>query len=328
MIESLLAWIQLGDPTANALVTLAIGIVLLLIGAEGFVAGSVRLAERFGLPRVTVGLTLVAIGTSLPELSASLAAVLGNEGPDGPALAVGNALGSNVANIGFLLGLSAMITPILGNLQQNAGHLWLMLVTALVVAALGFALGEIAWWGGALGLLVFVVYNLKLLLGSNTPKVDAPARELSGHLLLDLGLFVVGCTLVVVGADVLVLGATDLAHRMGVSAEVIGAALVAVGTSVPELAVCISAARRREGAILVGNLVGSNIANICLVLGACAVVTPLPLAGASLWIFTPAVVIFSVLTFLMMKTKGAVNRVEGAFLLALYAGFQVILWTR
>jgi cation:H+ antiporter len=279
---------------------------------------------------MTVGLTLVAVGTSLPELAASLAAVL-RGGAAGGELAVGNALGSNVSNIGLLLGLAAALRP----LPTGPRHHWRKLL-AMTAAAASFAVPAYLWGGvgrveGAVGLALFLGFIWALF----RPRVAAyPATdELDdenprGFLVVDLILLALGGALVFFGSEVLVLGSVRLAVELGVSAGVIGAALVAVGTSLPELAVCFSAARRGEGEILLGNLIGSNIANLWLVLGAVGLIRPLVIQDQALLIYTPAMLVFTVLMALMVATGKRVGRGEGLLLLLLYAAYQVIVWTR
>lgn len=332
MTDHLAQLVQLGDERINALALLAMGVVALVIGAEFFVAGSVRLSIRFKLPRITVGLTLVAVGTSLPELGASLAAIL-RGGEAGVELAIGNALGSNVSNIGLLLGLAATFRP----LPTGPRHHWRKLL-AMVAAAASFAVpaywfGGIGWVEGTIGLVLFFLFILMLF----RPRVAAyPAtdgleveeEEARGHLLVELLMLAVGGALVFFGSEILVLGSVRLAVHLGVSAGVIGAALVAVGTSLPELAVCFSAARRGEGEILLGNLIGSNIANLWLVLGAVSLIRPLAIHDQALLIYTPAMLVFTVLMAVMVATGRRVGRGEGLLLLVLYAAYQVTLWTR
>lgn len=331
MIDALIEFIRVDHPLWGAVVFLGVGLVALIVGAEGFVAGSVKISNRVGLPRVTVGLTLVAIGTSLPELGASLAAILEDDA-GGTSLALGNALGSNSSNIGFLFGLSALIAPIIADPIRSRPHLAVMVGAACAFGVLAWAHGSIGRLAGIVGLIVFFAYTLSMF-RSKFRRVGAEGdgavdQKPGGHVVLDLLLFGGGCTMVLIGADLLVLGASSLAEHLGVSPDVIGAALVAVGTSVPELAVCLSAARRREGDILVGNLIGSNIANLLLVVATCAVVVPLPARGQILGLHTPVMLIFSVLMAVPLATGGRAGRTVGFVLLGLYLAYQGILWTR
>lgn len=330
MIDQVAQLIQLGDERLDAFALLALGVVALVLGAEFFVAASVRLSIRFKLPRITVGLTLVAVGTSLPELGASLAAIL-KGGEAGAELAVGNALGSNVANIGLLLGLAAVFRP----LATGPRHHWRKLLT-MAFAAATFALCAYGWGRigrveGVVGLgffLVFIWLLFRPRVAAYPATEELEAEKPRGILLVDLLMLAAGGALVLFGSDVLVLGAVRLALELGVSAGVIGATVVAIGTSLPELAVCFSAARRGEGEILLGNLIGSNIANLWLVLGAVGLIRPLAIHDQALLLYTPAMLVFTVLMVVMVATGRRVGRGEGLVLLVLYAAYQVILWTR
>ncbi|MBN2490398.1 MAG: sodium:calcium antiporter [Planctomycetes bacterium] len=330
MIDTLVDLVRPGHPLAGSLLLFGIGLGFLLAGAELFVLASVRLSVRLGLPRITVGLTLVALGTSLPELGASLAAVLGKI-DGGQELALGNALGSNVANIGLLLGLAALVKPLRTGPGRHGGHLLVMVGSAAAFAVLACTAGGIDRMAATAGLAVFLIYiwllfRPRVAAYPGTRAIDAPSPP--GSLPGDAVLLVLGAALVWVGSEVLVRGAADLAAQLSVSAGVIGATVVAVGTSLPELAVSFSAGRRGEGAILLGNLVGSNIANLLLVLGVVALVRPLAIGAEALVWYTPALLVFTVAMAVLVAVGRGVRRRDGLLLLVLYAVFQVILWTR
>ena len=210
--------IRVDHPLWGAVVFLGVGLVLLTLGAEGFVAGSVKISTRIGLPRVTVGLTLVAIGTSLPELGASLAAVL-EQGEQGAALALGNALGSNSSNIGFLLGLSAFVVPIAADPARCRPHLALMVAAACGFGVLAWANGSIGRVAGVAGLATFFAYMLSMFRSKYRVVDVEDAEKPGGHPVLDLCLFAGGCTMVLIGADLLVIGASNLASQLGVSGQ-------------------------------------------------------------------------------------------------------------
>ena len=329
MLDPLFDWLRFEPPLAHAATLLAAGLVLLVAGAELFVAAAVRLSIRFGLSRMTIGLTIVAVGTSLPELGASLVAVL--KGADAVPLALGNALGSNVANIGLLLGLAALVRPLETGHTRHWRHLLVMCAAAGGFAVVAYTSGTLHRIEAGVALVVFLGY-IGLLF---RPRVaaypgtdDLEREEVRGSLGGDAFLFLAGAILVWAGSEILVRGALDLADRLEVTSGVIGAAVVAVGTSLPELAVCFSAARRREGGILLGNLIGSNIANLLLVLGVVALVRPLAVGQDALVIYTPAMLVFTVLMTMMVALGKRVSRMEGAILLVLYVAFQGWVWTR
>jgi len=330
LIDRLVDLIPITNPLLHALLVLFVGLVFLLAGAELFVIAAVRLSVRLGLPRITIGLTLVAVGTSLPELGASFAAVV-RDAEHGGALAIGNALGSNVSNIGLLLGLAALYRPVSTAFPLKGFNLAAMAVVAGLFAVIAYTRGSLQRPDAILGMVVFLLFIWFLFRGKVAayPGTDElEEKQPHGTLVGDAALFLIGGAMVWFGSEVLVRGAISLAARLGVTAGVIGAALVSVGTSLPELAVCFSAARRKEGGILLGNLIGSNIANVLLVLGAVASYRPLVIGEDALVIYTPAVLIFTVLMVVMATTGRKVSRAEGSLLLLLYAAYQVIVWTR
>jgi len=330
LLDTLLDSIRLGGAPLDGCLFLFAGALILILGAEVFVMASVRLSRRLGLPRIAVGLTLVAIGTSLPELASSLVAVL-QEGEKGASLAVGNVVGSNVANIGLVLGLAALIRPVSTGESRIWPHLLVLVLVTGGFTGMVYALGTLTVPVALGGMAVFLVYTWLLF----RPKVAAwpgsdalESERPGGGLVGDILLFVIGAALVGVGSETLVKGAVETAVNLGVSAGVVGAALVAVGTSIPELAVCFSAARRREAGILLGNLIGSNIANLLLVFGVVSLIRPLAIGGEALNLYLPAMSVFTILMVVGIVTHGRVKRVEGLVLLALYALFQVIVWVQ
>ncbi len=328
MFECLYDKIHLEDPFLNGLLFLGVGLGILIVGAELFVLASVRLARRLGVSRFTIGVTLVAVGTSLPELATSVVAVLG-DGEKGEALAVGNALGSNAANIGLLLGLAALVKPVLTGTLRTWLHLGVMVVSAGVFATVAYTSGvltrpmALAFLGGFF-LYTGLLFRPRKAAWPGTDGLDAerPGRAPLGFFLL----FLLGAVMVWAGSETLVAGALGLAVHFQVSAGAIGAALVAVGTSIPELAVCFSAVRRKEPGILLGNLIGSNIANILLVLGTVALVGRIVIVDNALTIYTPAMVIFTILMVIVLASGRKVTRAEGLGLLVLYAAYQVVVW--
>ncbi len=304
-----------------------LGVGGLYLGAEGFVRGSARLAQYFGVSRLVIGLTLVAFGTSAPELAVSLLAALQGT----PALAVGNIVGSNIANIGLILALAALIRPIHVRSSLIRREVPFMIVISFLFYGLAFN-GLISRLDGLVlvaGLAVFLVlmyvYRAEGLIeeGGADSVVEAnPGRAraivLSGALALG------GLLVLLVGARLLVDSAVALARAFGISEGIIGLSLVAVGTSLPELATSVVAALRRETAISIGNIVGSNIFNLLSVLGIVALVRPLPVEAAWLQREIPIMLLFALALLPIMKTRGAVQRLEGGLLLIGYIAF--LLW--
>jgi cation:H+ antiporter len=248
-------------------VLLAGGFVLLAKGADWLVGGSSRIARMWGVRALIVGLTVVAWGTSAPEVVVStLAAVEGK-----PGIAMGNVLGSNIANIGLVLGACALVLPrVMESAPQVREAFWLM-------ASLG-----VLWWtvtdlevdrtDGVLLLLAFLAYNVQLYLTARQGvKEDEPHEGDTRHPWRDV---IIGCISVAAGAKLVVMGAESIAHSFGVSDRVIGLTVVAVGTSLPELAAGLGAAIKGESEVSLGNVIGSNVFNVLAVIGIAALVAP------------------------------------------------------
>ena len=305
---------------------LVLGLILLIIGAELLVSGAVSIARRLKVSDLVIGLTVVAFGTSTPELFVNqLASFRGTAG-----IAVGNIIGSNIANILLILGVCALIHP----LSVSKGTVWKGIpFSLLAVLVLGIAVNDpllegaeaaVISRGDGLVLLSFFIIFLyySFAVATEVPGLDAhtPARQ--HRLPLALLLTVVGLAGLSLGGKLIVDGAAAIALRLGMSEVVIGLTIVAIGTSLPELATSAVAVRKGNVEIAVGNVVGSNIFNIFLVLGISATVKPLPFpAGGNLDII--AVVFASLLLFIFMFTglRRAVDRWEGAIFVILYAAY-------
>lgn len=315
------------------------GIALLVVGAEVLVKGAKRLATAMGISPFVVGLTVVAFGTSAPELGGSLGAVFKDE----PGLAVGNVVGSNIANIGLILGVTAVICPIpvrLSVIRKEA-----VIMVAVTVGAVLLMLG-----GGAhrvegavlvaalLGFIAFAYLNGKRTAdGEEASELVRAAQELDDEVGAspgDTGIarsivyVVVGLAMLFFGSDLLVDGAKALATMLNVPAAVIGLSLVAFGTSVPELALSAIAAFRKEPDIAVGNIIGSNIFNLLCVLGFTALFSPVQLeAPEGFWNRdAPAMLLLTVACLPIMLVGRNISRIEGVLLLGLYGGYLGVLF--
>lgn len=300
------------------------GIVLLFLGGEGLVRGAVALASRLGISPLVVGLTVVGFGTSAPELVVSVGAAL--EGA--PDLAIGNVVGSNIANILLILGVAAVITPLAVQAQVLKRDGMIMLAASVLLVALAQT-GSIDRWAGAVflaGLIGFL--SVAYLAGRRDSKAAAAyaaeAEEVAedGMGVGKAGLYVViGIAVLVVGARLLVGGATDIARAFGVPESIIGLTLVAVGTSLPELATSAVAALRKHTDVAVGNVVGSNIFNLLGILGVTAMVSPLPvdahMARFDVWVMLG----ISAAAMVALRTGWRVTRSEGAVALILYVAY-------
>ncbi len=316
----------------DTLLFFVLGVVALVLGAEGLVRGAARLAARTGLSPVVIGLTVVAFGTSAPELAVSIGAAMTDQAD----IAVGNVVGSNIANVLLVLGLSAVVGGSLV-VAQRIVRVDVPIVIVVSVLVLIFALDRsIGRVEGLVLVALLVAYILWTLLGARrgqTPAIDAEYVEALDHEKIrasspwaDAGFVVGGLLLLVVGAQALVSAATDIAEQLGVSQLVIGLTVVAIGTSLPELATSILAAARGERDLAVGNAVGSNLFNLLAVLGISAVVSPrsIPVLDGAITVDIPVMIAAAVACLPLFATGYVLARWEGALFLAYYAAY--ILW--
>ncbi|MEZ4647765.1 MAG: calcium/sodium antiporter [Candidatus Eisenbacteria bacterium] len=304
---------------------IALGLVGLTLGAEALVRGSAALARRLGMSPLVIGLTIVAFGTSAPELIVSLQAAFADNG----AIAIGNVVGSNIGNIALILGLAALIQPMRIDAKILRIDLPLLLVAtgALCACFLDDRIGRLE---GALLTLGIVAYIGFTIVGSRreTDSVQAEFEEALPRgpraFLFDAIWIVVGLGFLVLGARALVDGAVAIAESLGLSQTVIGLTIVAVGTSLPELATSVVAAFRKESDIAVGNVVGSNLFNILGILGPTALLHPIP-AGGLTRLDLGALILTSVAILPLMRTGFRLERWEGGLLLATYVGYVTLL---
>lgn len=315
---------------AAQVLILAAGIGVLYFGAEWLVRGAARLAGSLGVSPIVVGLTVVSFGTSAPELVvAVVAAIRGNA-----ELAIGNVLGSNLANIGLILGLTAVITPLAVAARVVWREVPLMLLVTLAIFPLAWdgALGRgdgVLLLLGLVGYLAFVFRSVKEetpeILGEYREYVEAEGETALRVSATDVALVVLGCAALVVGGYAIVESAVFVASYLGVSQVVIGLTVVAVGTSLPELATSLVAAMRKEADIAVGNVIGSNIFNVLAILGAASSIRPLAVAETILFRELIAVLAMSLVVFPMLWTGWRIQRWEGGVLLACYLGLAIWL---
>ena len=320
----------LGGPVETLILLgwLVLGLVLLSVGADWLVKGAAELALRAGVTPLVIGLTVVAFGTSAPELLVSLQA---NLKPDSdPDIAVGNVVGSNICNIGLLLGLAALIRPLVVGSQVVRREVPILLgvTAAFMVMIWDGAVGR--WEGGLLvvGIVLYTVSSIRM--ARRMPgdlQVDLPedvVAESRGPAWKSVLWVVVGLAALVYGADRLVFGGVSIARAIGVSEVVIGLTLVAVGTSLPELATTVAAARRNETDIIAGNIIGSNLFNIMAVMGLASVIKPIEVGAlkhSDLWVMGA----FTAALIPLLMRKARINRIEGGLLVAGYAVYCVFL---
>jgi len=304
------------------------GLVALYFGAEWLVRGGASLAVRLGVTPLLVGLTVVAYGTSTPELIVSSTAAAQGQG----AIAIGNAVGSNIFNIGVILGLTALLAPMRVQLQVLKFDTPVMVGVALLFL-LFFRDGSIQRWESLVflaGIVLYTIVNVRLARRQASADVrrefgDGVPRA-TGSPWYDAGLIVAGLATLVLGSRLFVTGAVDLARLFDVSDAVIGLTIVAAGTSLPELASSLMAAWRKQPDIAIGNVVGSNIYNILAILGVSGVLAS-PVNGQGVSLTDTLIMIgFSVVLLAIAWTGFTLRRWEGALLLALYGGYLWHLW--
>ncbi len=307
------------------LLLVLLGVALLYWGGEALVHGSVSLARLLGLSPLVIGLTVVSFGTSSPELASTLAATLRGS----PDVAFGNVVGSNIANIGLILGLSTVVWPIATTPRFLRREIPFMLASsALLVPMVANGVVSRAEGMVLIALLVlFLVYLLRVSPEADTvEEFDDEYGAKRGSTLKSLALVAVGLIFLVLGARALVTGGVNLARAIGVSERVIGLTMVALGTSLPELASSVAAARKRETGILLGNLIGSNVFNVLCILGATVLVRPVAVDPAAVRLDLFVMLGLSVLVWPFLATGLKLDRWEGLVLLALYAGYIFYLF--
>jgi cation:H+ antiporter len=299
-----------------------IGLVLLLFAGDALVRGAVALGLRLGIPVLIVGLTVVAFGTSAPELLVTVQAVL--EGV--PGIALGNVVGSNIANVLLVLGLPALIGTIDASNSKAARSFWMMIAASLVLIGLAFA-GPLHFWHAAVLLTLFALLMIDMVRQGRNSVPDEvtsadpamPGWKLGAYLVAGL----VGLPL---GAQFLIDGAVGLAQSLGVPEEVIGLTMVAIGTSLPELATTFVAARRGETDVAMGNVIGSNLFNILSILGIASLFGPIPVERAfltrDLWVMLGAALVLA--PFVLIGWK--ITRLWGIVFILAYAGYGFLLF--
>ncbi len=316
----------------NELLAIAGGFVLLTWSADRFVTGASAIAYNLKVSPLIIGLTIVSLGTSAPEILVSTVASLqGN-----PALAIGNALGSNIINTGLILGITALIIP----LKVHSSIVRRELPVLLLVMALALVLLLDGWLGrldGVIlltGMAVMLVWITRIGLKSQVSH-DPMSEEFEEEIPTDLSTakaifwLLVGALVLLASSRLLVWGSVSIAQTMGVSDLVIGLTIVALGTSLPELAASVMSAVKNEHDIAIGNIIGSNIFNLLAVLGLPGLLSPSAVDAAVLQRDYPVMVALTVALFLMaygFRGKGRITRAEGAILVVAFGGYQTLLY--
>ncbi|MDZ7708640.1 MAG: calcium/sodium antiporter [Trueperaceae bacterium] len=305
-----------------SIVLLLVGFVLLVLGGDVLVRSASSLAARLGISPLAIGLTVVAFGTSAPELAATLASSLQGV----PDLGVGNVIGSNIANIGLILGAAAILAPI----GYNAAFVRRDVPVSLLALALLVPLMLDGRLGRVDGLLLLTALGIYLALlirhDRNAVADEVPGDAAASPLWRSVGGVVLGVGFLVLGADAVVRGAVQIAGVLGVPERVIGLTMVAFGTSLPELASSVAAAARRQADMILGNIAGSNIFNVLAVLGTAAGATVIPVSLAEIGTDLVVAGVFALAILPVMVITGRLGRIAGVALLAGYLAYVVTLF--
>ena len=317
---------------ALPLLMIVLGLIILVWSADIFVEGAAAIANQLGMSPLLIGMVVVGFGTSAPELSVSaLSALQGN-----PGIALGNAYGSNITNIALILGVTALISPIAVHSQVVKKELPILFgVTLLAIGQLYD--GDLSRIDAVVELAVFIaVMGWMTYQGMKNNSTDELEQEVEAELeehamsLYQASIWLIaGLIFLVISSRMLVWGAVTIAHSLGVSDLIIGLTIVAIGTSLPELASSIAAARKGEHDLAVGNIIGSNLFNTLAVVGIAGVIQPMPIPAEIISRDWPLMAVLTLALFAMGYARncenGRINRLEGGILLAVYSGYTVYL---
>ncbi len=303
---------------------LAVGFLLLVKGADWFVEGASKVAKMFGIPQLVIGLTIVAMGTSLPEAAVSVSAALKGSAE----ITIGNIVGSNIMNVLLILGITSVITPIAVQKSTVKYEIPFMIVISGILMGLGCMDNVVGLTDGVILWALMLCYLGYLFVmtkkGVILPEEENAEQDKDAPLWKILLLILIGGGMIVLGSDVAVDAATELAKIFGMSERLIGLTIVAFGTSLPELVTSATAAIKGKADIAVGNIVGSNIFNILFVVGTSALITPVAYAAN---FFTDSIICIAtaVLLWVLVVGRKRLGRLGGACMLACYAGYFLYL---
>lgn len=299
---------------------LVLGFVMLVKGADWFVDGAAGIADKFGIPQLVIGLTIVAMGTSAPEAAVSITAALkGNA-----AITIGNVVGSNILNILIILGITAVIVTVAVAKSTIRYEIPYMLFITLLLMVFGYTGGNISFAEGIILWIAFVAYLTYLFFMAKNNKEEAEEESKKKPVWLLIVLVVVGLVLVVWGSDVTVDAATAIAKAAGLSERFIGLTIVALGTSLPELFTSVSAAMKGKADIAIGNIVGSNVFNILFVVGTTALITPVVFVHGFI-IDTLVAIAAGILLWICVFKDQKLKRAGGIVMILSYAAYFVYL---
>jgi len=308
------------------------GLLLLILGAEGLVRGASRLAAYLGIKPLIIGLTIVAYGTSSPELAVSIRSGLAGKGD----IALGNVIGSNIFNVLFILGISALVRPLVVSRQLIKLDVPVMICVSILLLLFGLN-GNISQWEGgllflgALGYTLFLIIQAhkekKVALDEFSRKYSAGRNKPASQGISNMLFISVGLVLLILGSDLLIKGSVALAQIFGISELVIGLTIIAAGTSLPEVATSIAASIKGERDLAVGNVVGSNIFNILAVLGLASLLTGggIPVSSEALKFDIPVMIVVALACLPIFFTGGIISRWEGLLFFGYYIAYTLFL---
>jgi cation:H+ antiporter len=309
-----------------------VGLVLLVVGAELVVRAGSHLAAKLGVPPILIGLTIVSIGTSTPELAVGIESAINGAG----SLAVGNIAGTNIVNLLLILGLSAAMSPLLIAPETRRFDLPIMAVVSFVVLLFAIDL-ELSRFEGAVLVGIGVAYLIAIVHKARSGRnrvLDIPkqpkarkARSVrsAGDAFLSTLVLVAGLAIIVLGADWLVDGSVEIARHWGISESFIGLTIIAVGTSAPELATAIISTIRGQRDIAIGNLIGSSTFNLTIILGVPVLIAPMVLEAELVRFDIPLMIIATLITGVLVLSRGMLVRLEGALMIGLYGAYLTYL---
>ena len=310
-------WVLLGIP---------LGVIMLYLGSDWLVDGAKKLALMLGVAPFVVGLTVIAFGSSAPEIITSVVSA------KTPGIILGNVIGSNIVNVGVAIGVAALICPLAAVYRTMRIEILTMIGTAFLLLALAFT-GTIGLPFGILLIailfsFVYIVYRTKVndREGQQAYAVEAEGTDIDRIWPPDLiGKIAFGLIFLYYGATFFVDGATELAHMIGISDFMVGLVIVAIGTSLPEICICALAAKRGESDLAVSNIVGSNVFNATVVLGTGACLANIPVASNVLIIHLPVMILLSLMMYAFVYRKNEINRTAGLMFLSVYVAYIAIL---
>ena len=307
-------------------ILLILGFVLLIKGADWFVEGASKIADRFHIPQLVIGLTIVAFGTSAPEAAISItAAVSGN-----PDITIGNVVGSNIINVLIIIGITACILPL--TIQKSTLYFELpyVVIISLILVFMGAFDHRIGRTDGIILWVIFIMFMVYLVLLSkkgNAVVDDIPESNQNEKLLKLIFITILGLVAIIVGSNITVDAATYIATEFGLSERFIGLTVVAFGTSLPELITSVTAGRKGKDDIAIGNIIGSNIFNVLFVVGTTAIITPVPFAQKFIIDGIVCIAAALLLFFCVMRDK-KISRAGGLTMIVCYAGYFTYLLLR